>query len=120
MSLSADDIAELTRLEEALWVGETRFRLDWMEGVLAADFFEFGRSGRVYSRAECLDIPAGEIVIELPLPDLAIRQLSDDIAQVTYKSVMRAGGKTLTALRSSIWQRTDDGWQLKFHQGTPT
>lgn len=119
MSLSDADIAELARLEEALWVGETRFSLGWMDGVLAADFFEFGRSGRVYSRQECLDIPAGDIVIELPLPNLKIRQLSDDIVQVTYKSVVQSDGEILGALRSSIWQRTGGGWRLKFHQGTP-
>lgn len=102
-----------------MWVGATRFDLDWLEGVLAADFFEFGRSGRACSRQECLDIPAGEIAIELPLPNLKFRALCDDIVQVTYRSIVQAEGETLSALRSSIWHRTDDGWQLKFHQGTP-
>lgn len=23
-------------------------------------------------------------------------------------------------LRASVWQRTDSGWQMRFHQGAPT
>lgn len=118
MGLSDADIATLTSLEEGLWLAATRFDMGWMENVLAADFFEIGRSGTRYSRQECLAIPASDFTVELPLPDLKIRSLSGEIAQVTYRSVFCSGGETLNGLRSSIWRRNGDRWELLFHQGT--
>jgi hypothetical protein len=41
----------LERLEEELWREATRFDRARMNDVFADDFFEFGRSGRVYGRA---------------------------------------------------------------------
>ena len=53
MELSDLDRETLERLEEELWREETRFDMQRMEEVLAADFFEFGRSGRFYRREDC-------------------------------------------------------------------
>lgn len=52
--LSATDRAELTRLEEAMWTPDTRFDLQFQEARFALDFLEFGRSGRVYRRADVI------------------------------------------------------------------
>jgi hypothetical protein len=30
------------------------------------------------------------------------------------------GSRHRHTLRSSLWQRSSRGWQLRFHQGTPT
>lgn len=90
-----------------------------MERVLAPDFVEFGRSGRQYDRAECLAAEAFDIPASLPLPELRVNALDADTALVTYVSVVRYD-KVLRANRASIWSRTPDGWQLRFHQGTPT
>ena len=52
--------------------------------------------------------------------DFAIRMLSDDTAQVTYKVVMNSqpdDSKKVT-LRSSIWRIEGENWKLIFHQGT--
>jgi hypothetical protein len=93
----------------------------WMEKVLANDFFEFGRSGRVYSRKECLDINAEQSLDAIiPLPEFKARYLSGDIVQTTYKSIVTYNGEVEYANRSSIWLKTTNGWKLKFHQGTPT
>jgi hypothetical protein len=46
-SLLSEDVETLTRLEESLWQAETRYDPFLMDRVLADDFFEFGRSGRV-------------------------------------------------------------------------
>lgn len=46
--ISEADHANLRRLEEELWLAETRFDQEYKEKVLAADFFEFGRSGQIY------------------------------------------------------------------------
>lgn len=119
MDVSDQDKAELESLEEGLWRAEVRFDLQRMEDILAPDFFEFGRSGRVYQRQETLAIPAQPIAARLPLPDFRVRLLDANVAQVTYTSAVRHEGVELLAHRSSIWSRTERGWQLRFHQGTP-
>jgi len=55
----------LPALEQTLWRRETRFDRALMEATFAPGFFEFGRSGRRYTRAELIfdeaqasDIPA--------------------------------------------------------------
>ena len=57
--------------------------------------------------------PAGEEPV-VTATELAGARLADDVIQLTYIS-QRAGRR---ALRSSIWLRTPDGWQVYFHQGT--
>ena len=118
--LTADDIATLTALEEAMWRADTRFDMAFMERALADDFHEFGRSGRTYTRAQTLAIaPEDSIKTMFPLPNLVIRLLAPDVAQLTYDSRVEYDGAVEHAHRSSIWTRGVDGWQLRFHQGTP-
>lgn len=113
---------ELKALEEALWRAETRFDDALMEDLFAEDFCEFGRSGRVYQRAEMLLGQSGftEIKARLPLRDFRVRVLSDDIVQVMYVSEVWYGETLERGNRSSLWRRVPSGWELCFHQGTPT
>ena len=117
--ISEEDKKVLQRLEEALWREETRFDKAFIEKVFAQDFFEFGRSGRIYRREELLSAPSHAIDAVLPLPDFEARLLSEDVAQVTYNSLVTYDGLLEKGRRSSIWSRTAGGWVLRFHQGTP-
>jgi hypothetical protein len=47
--LSEADRQKLIRLEEDMWREETRHDTQFMQQHLASDFFEFGRSGRIYT-----------------------------------------------------------------------
>lgn len=121
MEISTRDIQDLRKLEEKMWQVEWRYSREFMEGALAADFFEFGASGRTYDRTKTIEVAPGEIReigATLPLPDFEVRLLSPNIAQVTYRSIDHTQGRERHARRSSIWSRTDDGWELRFHQGT--
>lgn len=115
------DVAEEIRvLEESLWQAESRFDFEWMDSLLAPTFMEFGRSGRVYGRNDMLDGPVATFYTQLPLPNFAVQMLDEDVALVTYRSIVQyEGGEHLVANRSSVWRRHEDGWQLEFHQGTP-
>jgi hypothetical protein len=64
-------------------------------------------------------MPRQPTLAVLPLPNLRIRLLDADTAQVTYDSTVRYDGEVEHGHRSSIWSRTADGWVLRFHQGTP-
>ena len=89
-----------------------------MNRILSPDFFEFGRSGRIYKREETLAVPSQNINAELPLKDFKIHPISKDVVLITYISKV-IYDEIETANRSSIWIKTPKGWQLKFHQGTP-
>jgi hypothetical protein len=116
---SKDDRELLQRLEEDLWRAETRFDRLYLEQLLAEDFFEIGRSGRVYLRDDILASPKVAIEAVLPLPDFNVRLLTADVAQVTYNSAVTYDGVLQKGRRSSIWSRSAKGWVIRFHQGTP-
>lgn len=111
----------LTKLEESLWRAATRFDDALMDQLFAEDLIEFGRSGRIYTRSALFlgDTPAQDIDATLPLPELQVRHLTSDLAQVTYTSKVRDGANVEWANRSSLWRREGANWRLCFHQGTP-
>ncbi len=119
MEFSSEEKKQLEQLEEGLWKAATRFDMDWMEETLAPDFFEFGRSGRVYSREDTLGIESQTIAARLPRANFRARLISPDAALATYVSRVTYDGVEELGNRSSIWSRTEHGWQLRFHQGTP-
>ena len=118
-NISDDDLLQLRLLEESLWRSETRFSHEYMTETLAADFFEFGRSGRIYTRNDILNSPAKPIAADLPLRDFEARLITADVVLVSYVSGVTYDGVKELANRSSLWSRTPRGWQIRFHQGTP-
>lgn len=116
--LTEAEIAELERLEESLWRAETRFDLDYMQRVLAPDFCEFGRSGRVYRREDTLAVAAIPFEARFPLPEFTARLIAPDVALVTYRSEVAFGDLIEHGNRSSLWSRDGGGWTIRFHQGT--
>ena len=121
MQLSSEDVQELQRLEEELLRPEVRRSPEKMAVLLADDFLEFGRSGRIYDKVNILETVAQPFDGRLSLSQFAAKALAPSVALVTYWSTLRdANGDERHALRSSIWTRTEKGWRLVFHQGTPT
>jgi hypothetical protein len=107
----------LRDLEESLWRDETRFDRNHMERILALEFFEFGCSGRAYTRDEVISVQRHAISAKLPLDDFRVHPVTDRVVQVTYTSE-EGVGEARTCRRSSIWVATAQGWRLRFHQGT--
>lgn len=118
--MTPEEASQLRVLEESLWRSETRFNPDFMERILAAEFFEFGRSGRVYQRQNTLDIPSQPMIdVKLPFADFNIQFVSAEIVLITYVSEVVYDGVIELANRSSLWRRSAQGWEILFHQGTP-
>ncbi|MBP2411926.1 ribonuclease HI [Arthrobacter stackebrandtii] len=82
--------------------------------LLHPDFEEIGASGRVWSRQAILELLADEAAAEVGLDVLSLNQVDGNSALLTYRSLAASGN----ALRSSLWQRHDGQWRLRFHQGT--
>ena len=119
----ADLLTTLRTLEVELHRPAARSDARRLDALLHPAFREFGRSGRSYSRADMfallLDAPSHATVVA---DRFTLRRLAPDVALLTYRAAHRnaAGGLERHTLRTSIWQRGDDGWQMSFHQGTPT
>ena len=116
LKISQEDFDKLRDLEESLWRSETRFDLEYMNQILASDFFEFGRSGRIYRREDTLGSAAEEF--DAQLLNFDVHLIDSNVALVTYLSQVTYDDVEI-ANRSSIWSKTVTGWQIRFHQGTP-
>jgi ribonuclease HI len=106
----------LRALEESLWRSETRYDAAHVARILHPDFFEFGQSGRTWTLGT-MARSGDPIAVELPLPAYRVEEVAPGVALATYESRQLDGSGT--ASRSSLWRRAPEGWQLRFHQGTP-
>ena len=88
------------------------------ENMTAADFWEVGASGRRYSRdfvlAELERRYSGEYKDEWKTKDFHCRRLAEHVYLLTY-TLFQGQCKTR---RATIWQHTNSGWKIVFHQGT--
>jgi hypothetical protein len=104
--------------ELRLLQAQTRQTPAEVAALLDPEFFEFGPSGRRWSRPAIIEMlasessEAGEVAIAL---DVAATRIGPGIVLVTYISE----SDERRCYRSSIWRRTATGWRVLFHQGTP-
>lgn len=112
----------LYELENCLLQPEVRHSRAELEKLLAEDFVEFGSGGHVYKRQSIIEELGKESNVEISMTDFKMVLLARDIALVTYRAVFTGpqGETSRHSLRSSIWKKVDDNWQIIFHQGTPT
>jgi hypothetical protein len=110
-------------LETRLHLPEVRADKAQLEELLHADFFEIGRSGTSYYRSDIIEQllnqkKHGGIWAQ----DFALCMPAYSVALLVYKSahIDAQGELSMHAQRSSMWQYDELGWQLRFHQGTPT
>jgi hypothetical protein len=89
------------------------------ERLMAEDFWEIGASGRRYDRATVLDELEKRQKERKPdvfeTSEFRCRKLSENVFLFTYVLLQDNQRRTN---RSTIWQRTPDGWKIIFHQGT--
>ncbi len=113
--MSAPEIREeLLRLESALASRDPTGVVGGLMSLIAADFLEFGRSGRIWTAGsirEVLEGPTGEPAV---IEDFEVAELAEDVVLVPY---LMPGEPAVN--RSSIWIRREGRWLLRFHQGTP-
>ena len=95
--------------------GTTRAAL---EAMTAPDFFEVGASGRVYTRADVIDLcperykSPEALIAEVTEPKL--RKLAHECWQLYYVLIE----PDRVSRRNTIWRRVGGSWQILFHQGT--
>jgi len=115
---------QLLTLEMSLHRAEVRRSRLMLERLLAPDFTEFARSGRVYDRRSIIDYLLNEdaaLTAVLPqVSDVGCTALSADCILLTYRTSRVVAGSLIETLRSSIWNHREDEWVMVFHQATPT
>ena len=114
-------VVHLRQLEESLTRPDIRHSPESLAGLLAEDFREFGSSGRIFDRQRIIEALQGQPEMHIEVVDFEVQCLARDLALATYrgKVVLPASNTRLNSLRSSIWRRRDDRWEVVFHQGTP-
>jgi len=89
------------------------------EKLTSPDFWEIGASGRRYSRSFVLDglerRYSAPIVEKWGTSEFHCRMLAQNIFLLTY--TLPEEGVRLSR-RSTIWEFTESGWKIVFHQGT--
>jgi hypothetical protein len=111
----------LQTLEAELHHPGTRCSRERLEQLLHPQFHEVGRSGRPYTRETVIGYLASLTVQPAVESDhYAVTALAEGCALLTYRSALRLADGTRTdhALRSSVWLRSGQRWQLVYHQGT--
>lgn len=121
MRVEREEAAKLEELERSLHRHGVRSSTRAVDELLAEDFLEIGSSGRVYDKAQITALLAAETgVLSVETDTFAFRKLAEGVVLVTYTTRITNEAETRSALRSSIWRKTNGRWKIVFHQGTPT
>ncbi|MEL7450633.1 MAG: nuclear transport factor 2 family protein [Pseudomonadota bacterium] len=113
----------LRDLEEQLHCPKVRKNPDRVAELLHPDFFEIGRSGKHFDRQSIVGaLRAEKSTGEICSADYEAQEVAPGMVLLMYRSWVETeqGDKDREALRTSLWVRTEAGWLLRFHQGTPT
>lgn len=120
----SDLLQTLQTLEMALHQPGVRHDPQQVAALLHDDFMEFGRSGTIYHKPGILVSLSAEAPICMHSQDYTLKLLADGLALLTYRAAQWADEQRTQlvrhSLRSSIWRRSEEQWQMVFHQGTPT
>lgn len=123
-SMESDELLQhLRSLELILQRLDVRRDRARLNELLHESFVEFGRSGRRYDKADTLEeLPQNPNPKVMWSQDFEVAELADGVALLIYRSanIGEEGLLFRHSLRSSVWQRTEHGWQMRFHQGTAT
>lgn len=111
----------LFELEKQLHSPEIRLNPAAVSRLLSENFFEFGSSGKMWTREAVLkDLASENETTKVESSHFKAILLAQDVVLITYVSTrVKLGQKLSSSLRSSIWRNNKGFWQMEFHQGTP-
>jgi ribonuclease HI len=92
------------------------------EAIIDDAFLEVGSSGRIWTRADILEmLVAAPPTERISIERFEVAELGGGVVLVLYDTAAQdpATGQMLRRHRSSIWIRDGDRYRLRFHQGTP-
>lgn len=113
---------QIKRLELQLLHSDSTVLPSLLAMLLAKEFEEIGGHGGVATRQDVVDW----LLNKNPedrwlLTDFRVKELSADLVLAIYHAEKIAGQRNTASkgsVRSSIWRRNTQGWQMVFHQAT--
>ncbi len=110
----------LQSLELELLQFETRHNPARLDELLADDFFECGASGDIFGKKECIkSLPQETKEKTIEYREMTVHILSETLAQIRWKAkITHPWNPPKCSFRSSLWRKSENGWQMFFHQGT--
>lgn len=116
---TASVLEELRALEPIFHTQAFGVTMDDFAHRMVDDYWEIGASGARYDRAFILKHLAADPPVDASAEDWitsghALRPLAAETFLLTY----RLQQKERLTFRSTIWRRSEAGWQILFHQGT--
>jgi hypothetical protein len=116
------EVAEaLKKLEKSLHRRDVRGSRTAVDHLLADDFIEIGRSGRMYDKQQTLAALAAEAgILAVETDNFEFRDIAPGVVLLTYFARTTDDAGTRASLRGSLWKLIDGRWRMLLHQGTPT
>ncbi len=118
------DIKTLTetikRLEKSLHKPGFRKNPVKLNKIIADEFIEIGKSGKIWNKTAIIDALKNEISTEITMTDFVLSVLSENLVLVIYTAhqITKDGSSESNSMRSSIWKLFGNDWKMIFHQGT--
>src|SRR5438093_13744764 len=110
---------KLRELEIKVMTAGGERRADDIRDLVADDFFEIGRSGTTYTKAEVLAAIEVAPLRKFALEDFKIVTSGEDWAMDSYRAGEHTAYASSISLRSTLWIERGGQWLIIFHQGTP-
>ena len=118
-SMSETDTAALRTLEERLAMPAASESRESLAQILAAEFRDFGISGRMFERDSVLEALTAGGHSQVRFEEFQATPLGNGTVLVAYVARSDAShGWKPASLQSSLWMRRDGRWQILCHQGT--
>jgi uncharacterized protein (DUF952 family) len=114
-TIAETDVAGAVAAEHRLLDPALRQDRAAVDALLAPEFTEIGRSGRLWGRTELLDAGGGfRSSVGLVVSELEAQVPGPGLVLLRYVSTLHGS----SARRSSLWGQSADGWRVHFHQAT--
>ena len=113
---------DLVKLEKELHEPTVRKDGKRLDQLIHDSFTEIGRSGVLLDKNQIMSALSSESSHSVCSQDYATQVIDDELVLLTYRSAHVEANQTLSRFsrRASLWRLTDLGWQMIYHQGTPT
>ena len=111
-------LEQLRELEIKVMTAAGQRRAADISELVADNFFEIGRGGTTYTKAEVLAAIEVAPLRKFTLEDFKVVASGKDWALVSYRAGDRTDKTSTTSLRSTLWVERAGKWQIVFHQGT--
>lgn len=110
----------MLELEQQHLASSIRASAERLGALLSKDYFEFGASGKIWSRAGVIKSATREEgSTAYRIENYRVDRLGEHHVLATYELLTSDDNGVSRTLRSTVWRFEGGEWSMLFHQGTP-